>query len=127
MLQMGATQRAVAINMNCSKMTITRLVARLRQSGRTTDRPRSGRPKVTTPQDDRFLRVLHLRNRIPTVTSSAANSLGHPEVELYGGGSVMVWGGICGDEKTELVSIEGSLTAQRYTDNILRPVVLPFI
>ncbi|XP_071104774.1 putative ankyrin repeat protein RF_0381 [Haliotis cracherodii] len=77
MLPMGATQRAVAISMNCSKMTISRLVTCLRQTCITAHRSRSGRPNVTTPQDDRYLRVLHLTNRFLTVTSSAANSLGH--------------------------------------------------
>ena len=39
----------------------------------------------------------------------------------------MVWGGICGDQKTDLLIIDGNLTARRYIDQVLRPVVLPFV
>ena len=49
------------------------------------------------------------------------------QVRPFGGGGLMVWGGICGDVKTRLVVIRGNLNAQRYIDDILRPVVVPFI
>jgi hypothetical protein len=49
------------------------------------------------------------------------------EVHPYGGGGMMVWGGICGDQKTRLATIQGTLTAQRYTEQVLQPVVLPFL
>ena len=45
----------------------------------------------------------------------------------WGGGSVMVWGGISWRHKTPLVVLDGTLTAQRYVDNVLRPFVLPFV
>ena len=77
MIQLGATHDHVARILNCSRLTITRLMARYRQTGRTSDRPRSGRPPVTTAVEDRYLRVLHLRNRFLTVTSSAETALGH--------------------------------------------------
>ncbi|XP_064609356.1 acetylcholine receptor subunit delta-like [Liolophura sinensis] len=38
--------------------------------------------------------------------------------------AVIVWGGICGEERTPLVIIYGNLTPQHYVDEILRPVVL---
>ncbi|UYV76869.1 hypothetical protein LAZ67_14002262 [Cordylochernes scorpioides] len=40
---------------------------------------------------------------------------------------VMVWGAISFDSRTPLVVIPGTLTAQRYLDDILRPVLLPFL
>ncbi|UYV84357.1 hypothetical protein LAZ67_X001927 [Cordylochernes scorpioides] len=40
---------------------------------------------------------------------------------------VMVWGAISFDSRTPLVVIPGTLTAQRYVDEILRPVLLPFL
>ena len=49
------------------------------------------------------------------------------ERDRFGGGSVMVWGGICNGRKTPLVVIEGNLTAQRYIDIVLQPVVVPFV
>ena len=32
----------------------------------------------------------------------------------FGGESVMVWGGICGQQSTDLIVIDGNLTAHRY-------------
>ncbi|UYV76601.1 hypothetical protein LAZ67_14001425, partial [Cordylochernes scorpioides] len=40
---------------------------------------------------------------------------------------VMVWGAISFDRRTPLVVIPVTLTAQRYVDDILRPVLLPFL
>ncbi len=48
------------------------------------------------------------------------------QVDRYGGGSVMVWGGISFNNRTELVIVDGNLTAQRYCDEIITPVVVPF-
>ena len=39
----------------------------------------------------------------------------------------MVWGAISFDIRTPLVVIRGTLTAQRYIDDILKPVLLPFL
>ena len=39
----------------------------------------------------------------------------------------MVWGAICFDSRTPLVVIRGTLTAQRYVDDNLRSVLLPFL
>lgn len=47
------------------------------------------------------------------------------EHDSYGGGSVMVWGGISYDRRTDLVMIPGNVTGQRYVDEILRPHVIP--
>ena len=49
------------------------------------------------------------------------------ERDRYGGGGVMVWGGICHGHKTPLIFIDGNLTAIRYRDNVLTPIVLPFV
>jgi len=39
----------------------------------------------------------------------------------------MVWAGIYHDGKTELVTVPGTLNAQRYCEEILEPVALPFM
>lgn len=39
----------------------------------------------------------------------------------------MVWAGISYGHRTPLVFIDGNLTAQRYVDVILQPVVVPFV
>lgn len=45
----------------------------------------------------------------------------------WGGGNVMVWGGISWRHKTPLVVVDGNLNARRYIDNILEPDVIPFL
>ena len=39
----------------------------------------------------------------------------------------MVWGGISTAGKTELVVIDGNLSAQRYRDEILQPTAVPYL
>lgn len=48
MLRAGMSQTAVANHFNGSGMTMYRLMVRLRNTGTTSDRPRSGRPRATT-------------------------------------------------------------------------------
>ncbi|GFW37606.1 uncharacterized protein TNCV_4028021 [Trichonephila clavipes] len=40
---------------------------------------------------------------------------------------VMVWGGIAYDSRSTLIAMRGTLTGQRYFDDILRPHVGPFL
>ncbi|GFW27915.1 transposable element Tcb2 transposase [Trichonephila clavipes] len=45
----------------------------------------------------------------------------------FGGGGVLVYGGISIDGRTDLYIIRGGpLTARRYRDEILRPIVVPY-
>ncbi len=44
-----------------------------------------------------------------------------------GGSGVMVWAGVCYGQRTQVHYIDGILNAQRYRDEILRPIVVPFI
>ena len=54
MVQAGMTHQAVADHFNVSRITISRLMIRLRQPSRTNDRPRNGRPCVTSQHQDRY-------------------------------------------------------------------------
>ncbi len=45
----------------------------------------------------------------------------------HGGGEVMVWAGVCYGQRTQVHFIDGIVNAQRYRDEILRPIVVPFI
>ncbi len=45
----------------------------------------------------------------------------------HGGGGVMVWAGECYGQRTQVHFINGILNAQRYCDEILRPIVVPLI
>ena len=49
------------------------------------------------------------------------------ERDRFGGGALVVWSGISYGHRTPLVFIDGPLTAQRYIDVILRPVVVPYV
>ncbi len=45
----------------------------------------------------------------------------------HGGGGVMIWAGVCYGQPTQVHFIDGFLNAQRYSDENLRPIVVPFI
>lgn len=217
MLMQGQRQIQVARHFAVNVSTIERLVRRLRETGRLADRPRSGRPRVTSRRQDRYICLTHLRNRRFTAVECALNTRGthgrpinaktvrnrlrevglrarRPYVgphltparrqrrmawvtahgprlfpqrqwrrvfftdesrfclfradgrqrvyrrrgerfadacvverDRFGGGSVMVWGGISHGLKSPLVVVNGNLTAVRYRDEILRPHVVPFL
>ena len=65
-LQAGMPQNQVAVMFNVSISTVKRLQRRYRDTGDVKDRPRSGRPRVTDPRDDRYIRLAALRNRTIT-------------------------------------------------------------
>ena len=76
--------------------------------------------RFTLSTSDRRDRVWRRRGE----RSAACNILQH---DRFGGGSVMVWGGISLGGRTALhVLARGSLTAIRYRDEILRPLVRPY-
>ena len=211
LLMQGQRQQQVARHFGVHVSTIERLVRRLRESGRVADRPRSGRPRLTSQRQDRAIRLAHLRNRHLTATETAVNTVGshnrliYPkpvrnrlrefglrarrpnlglplnrarrarrmawmtaqaprrfpmkqwrrvfftdesrftlfrlyrrrgerfadacvfERDRYGGGWVMVWGGISHGVKSPLMVVPGNLTAVRYRDEILRPVAVPLV
>ena len=74
LLMQGQRQQQVARHFDVS--TIERLVRRLRETGRVADRPRSGRPRVTSQRQDRAIRLAHLRNRHLTATETMVNTVG---------------------------------------------------
>ena len=49
------------------------------------------------------------------------------ERDRFGGGSVMVWSGIMGRRKTNLIVVQGNLNAQGYINQILQPKAFPFL
>jgi len=50
----GAHASDVARRFGCTKRTIYRLQQRVRQTGSVNNRPRSSRPRITTPREDRY-------------------------------------------------------------------------
>ena len=49
------------------------------------------------------------------------------ERDRFGGGCVMVWGGIIGRKNTNLIVVQGNLNAQGYVNQILQPEAVPFL
>ena len=77
MLTAGMSVRHVARNMNCHWSTIIDLRNRYRQQGNVSDRPRSGRPRVTTPNQDRYIQLTHARDRFLPATATARQTVGN--------------------------------------------------
>ena len=71
MLQGGIRTTDVARAIHCDVHTMRRLRQRYRETGRTADRPHSGRPCVTTSAQDWYIRTSHLRDRYREATITA--------------------------------------------------------
>ena len=78
-IQAGESQYAVARDYNVHRSMISRLWQRYQQNGTTDDHPRSGRPRVTTAAQDRYTRLLHLRNRTVAATVTPNRILDYVE------------------------------------------------
>jgi transposase len=76
LLQGGMRTADLARAINCNVRTVRRLRQRYREMGRTADRPHSGRPRVTTPAHDRYIRTSQLRVRYRMVTTTARTTPG---------------------------------------------------
>ncbi len=71
MLEAGVPLNQVVRRFGCSRITIYQLQRRYNETGCTRDRPRSGRPRVTTPNHDRRIRLIPLRDRFLSATTTA--------------------------------------------------------
>jgi transposase len=71
MLQGGMRAADVARAIHCNVRTVRHLRQRYRKTGRTADHPRSGRARVTTPAQDRYIRTSHLWDSYRMATTTA--------------------------------------------------------
>ena len=71
MLQAGLVQNIVGGHFGVHRNTIQSLLMSFRQSDNTRDRQRSGRPRVTSRQQDNHIRLVHLRDRFQTSNLTA--------------------------------------------------------
>ena len=69
----GMTMNAVAMNNGCSTRAIRDIKQRFQATGCTQNRPRSGRSRVTTRDQDRYVLKTH---RFQTATATASNTHG---------------------------------------------------
>ncbi|UYV61263.1 SMARCAL1 [Cordylochernes scorpioides] len=70
--------------------------------------------------DSRRVRVWRRRGE----RSNPAAIVERPTVRQCG---IMVWGAIAYDSRSPLLRIQGTMTAQRHVDDVLRPVTLPYL
>ena len=74
---MSAT--VVSRHFGCTRKTIERLRRRLRVTGNIADRLRSGRPRVITAADNRYIVLQHLRNMRLTAAATGRQYGIHPQ------------------------------------------------
>ena len=67
------------------------------------------------------MRCYHRRNERFTDNSVIEHNF------IFGGSNVMVWGAINAGFLSDLLILNGTLTAPRYIDGILNPVLLPLL
>ena len=84
MVQDGMIHQNVADHFYVSRITISRLAIRFRQTGRTNDRPRNGSSRVTSQRQDRHMRLIHLQNRMITAEDTARRTSGLANVRISG-------------------------------------------
>ena len=70
-LEAGLSARQAARRFGCNVSTIARLLERHEETGSVEDRPRPGRACVTTPAQDRYIEMQHLRDHFCTTTQTA--------------------------------------------------------
>ena len=76
MLRAGISTREVARLFNCHQSTVVRLRQMFQTTNNVSDHPQPGQPRVTSDQQDRHIRLQHLRNRFKTAASTARETPG---------------------------------------------------
>lgn len=109
------------------KLEVSHRVARL-EFARRHQNWTDGWRRVLFSDESRFcVNFVDGRQRMWRYRGERYNPTNFTATVAYGGGSVMVWGGICVGARTDLVVIDGgSLTAHRYITDVLEPHVMPF-
>ena len=75
-LEAGESVQEVARHFNVNVTTIYRLQHRYSTTQSTDDRPCRGRPRVTTPRQDRQITRHHLRDPFQTANQTARETIG---------------------------------------------------
>ena len=78
------THQAIAYHFNVSRITISRLMIRVQQTGRANDKPRSGSMRVTSQRQDRHIRIIHLWNFMITAADAPSRTPSLANVQIDG-------------------------------------------
>lgn len=73
----GMSSRNIAVQFNVNHTVIGRLIQRYHQTGTVNDRPRSGRPRLTFPREDRLLTRRAKRSPFRSTTKLCRCSYSH--------------------------------------------------
>ena len=79
MLKTGMSATVVSRHFVCTRKTIERLRKLFRVTGNVADRPLSGRPRVTTAADDRYIVLQLIRNKRLTAAATGRQYGIHPQ------------------------------------------------
>ena len=80
MLNAGMSATVVSRHFGCIRKTIERLRRRFRVTGNVADRPRSGRPRVASAANDRYIVLQHLRDRRLAAAATVSQYGIHPRI-----------------------------------------------
>lgn len=72
MLMAGVSVSAIAQRMQVHRDTVRNTQRNYQLTGSTKELKRSGRPRITTPGQDRYIRTQHLRHRFRPATETAS-------------------------------------------------------
>ncbi|GFU24501.1 transposable element Tcb1 transposase [Trichonephila clavipes] len=152
-LEEGSSVTSVASEFGIAHSIVSRLWRQFQTTGTAIRGFSSGRPRGTTPADDRYIVLQARRNRRQTAGEIARHTTqvtGRPisrftvarrlhgggmfarrpniiERDRYGGRGVLVWGGIVLGSRTDLHIFDaGSVNGTRYCNEILLPYVRLF-
>jgi transposase len=82
MVQAEMTHQAVADHCDVSRITISRLMIRLRQTGRTNGSPCNGRRRVMSQRQHRHIRLIQLRKSMTTTEDTTRRTSGLANVRI---------------------------------------------
>ncbi|KAF7664628.1 hypothetical protein LDENG_00171500 [Lucifuga dentata] len=115
----GQSIRKISRTLNVSSSAVD-------ETGSHEDRPRKGRPRVTSAAEDKFIRVTSLINRkltAPQIRAHINASQSSSSRHIHGGGGVMVWGCFAGDTVGDLFKIQGTLNQHGYHSILQRHAI----
>ena len=79
MLNAGTSATVVLQHFGCTRKTIECLRRRFRVTGNVSDRPQSGRSRVTNAADDRYNVLQYLRNRRLSAAANGRQNVNYPQ------------------------------------------------